>query len=116
MNLDRLTDAFIECMCWAESGDPESPLGADAPDLADETRVKARELCADFVDYCERSGIPLDQQTDEQNGHDLWLTMQGHGAGFWDRGLGEVGDRLTAAAKTFSVDCYVGDDGLVYLQ
>lgn len=116
MNLDHVTDAFIECMCWAESGDPGSPLGVDAPELAPETRVKARELCADFLSYCQRTGIPLSDLDVNQTGHDIWLTMQGHGAGFWDRGLGELGDRLTAACKTFSADCYVGDDGLVHLQ
>lgn len=34
-------------------------------------------------------------------GHDLWLTRSGHGTGFWDRGLGELGDRLTEAAKSY---------------
>lgn len=38
-------------------------------------------------------------------GHDFWLTRNGHGAGFWDRGLGELGDRLTDAAHAYgSVD------------
>ncbi|WP_435634332.1 hypothetical protein ACSC9U_18330 [Pseudomonas solani] len=48
-------------------------------------------------------------------GHDFWLTRNGHGAGYWDRGLGDLGDKLTAAAKTFGgVDLYLGDDELVY--
>ena len=48
---------------------------------------------------------------------DFWLTRNGHGAGFWDRGLGSVGDELTKNAKPFgSVDAYVGDDGKVYLS
>lgn len=34
-------------------------------------------------------------------GHDFFLTRQGHGAGFWDRGFGPVGDALTGAAKAF---------------
>jgi hypothetical protein len=32
-------------------------------------------------------------------GHDFYLTREGHGAGFWDRGLGELGDYLTKIAK-----------------
>ena len=48
-------------------------------------------------------------------GHDFWLTRNGHGAGFWDRGLGEVGDRLSNACKAFgSYDLYIGDDGKIY--
>lgn len=39
----------------------------------------------------------------------------GHGAGFWDRGLGEVGDALSKACEPYgSVDLYVGDDGKIY--
>ena len=42
------------------------------------------------------------------------LTRNGHGAGFWDRGLGALGERLTRAAKSHgSVDLYVNDDGKV---
>ena len=48
-------------------------------------------------------------------GHDFWLTRNGHGAGYWDRGLGEVGDALTTAAEVYgSCDLYVGDDGKIY--
>ncbi len=31
-------------------------------------------------------------------GHDLWFSRNGHGTGFWDRGLGDIGERLDAAA------------------
>lgn len=50
-------------------------------------------------------------------GHDFWLTRCGHGAGFWDRGLGEVGDKLTNAAQVFG-EChlYVGDDGRIHVM
>ncbi|MEG3175813.1 hypothetical protein U1872_06195 [Sphingomonas sp. RB3P16] len=52
-----------------------------------------------------------------QAGCDLWLTRNGHGAGFWDRGLGKAGDLLTeAAAALGSIDPYFGDDGKFYLS
>lgn len=38
-----------------------------------------------------------------------------HGAGFWDKGLGEVGDLLTRDAESFGgADLYVGDDGKIH--
>ena len=53
--------------------------------------------------------------TEEQAGIDFWLTRNGHGAGFWDRDLGFVGDMLTKAAQSFGpCDIYAGDDGLAY--
>lgn len=35
----------------------------------------------------------------EQIGHDYVLTTGGHGAGFWDRGHGEAGERLSEACR-----------------
>ena len=37
----------------------------------------------------------------EAAGHDFALTRNGHGAGFWDRGYGDVGTFLSDAARTF---------------
>ena len=37
----------------------------------------------------------------ELAGHDFALTRNGHGAGFWDRGLGEMGDMLTDECKPY---------------
>ena len=55
----------------------------------------------------------------EMLGSDFWLTRVGHGAGFWDRGQGEVGERLTSlvghGTKFPNVDPYFGDDGEVWL-
>ena len=39
-------------------------------------------------------------------GHDFALTRNRHGAGFWDRGAGDVGDRLTVMAHAAG-DAYV---------
>ena len=37
----------------------------------------------------------------ELAGHDFALTRNGHGTGFWDRGLGEIGDMLTEECKPY---------------
>lgn len=39
-----------------------------------------------------------------QCGHDFILTVNHHGTGFWDRGLGELGRKLTAACRGYSLD------------
>jgi len=46
---------------------------------------------ADLEAYREATGYT--------GGVDFWLTRNHHGAGFWDRDLGELGDRLTEAAN-----------------
>ena len=118
--IDLVTEGFVEAMCWAESGDDDAPLGeyCEPGDLADVTLKACRSLCADFHSYCKDVGIELQNVAlfPERIGHDFWLTQRHHGAGFWDRGLGELGQRLTDAAQTFSIEAYKGGDDLVYLS
>jgi len=38
---------------------------------------------------------------DQQHGHDFWLTREGHGAGFWSRGYGDIGETLSERAREY---------------
>lgn len=82
-------------------------------DLAPEALASMREDCEAFA---ESEADDLADLSAAQAGHDFWLTRNRHGAGFWDRGLGDRGDRLTKAAHVYGEsDLYVGDDGKVYV-
>ena len=61
--------------------------------FTDESIIMAKQLIEIFK---TKAGSLLDGIEPSQIGHDLWLTMDGHGAGFWDRGLGEIGTKLTS--------------------
>lgn len=84
--------------------------------IADCEAFKARHvhtLAAAYGAGCDDGS----EYTPERAGHDFWLTRNGHGAGFWDRGLGELGDTLDAASGVVGeVNAYLGDDGKVYLS
>lgn len=129
MNLDRFVSAYIACALWSSIGPAEAPYTCenlddlfDESDIAPECLASMRETCADFIEsnaadlenYARR--MANEQWSGEDRaGHDFWLTRNGHGAGFWDRGLGKLGDRLAAAAKVYgSCDLYPGDDGKIY--
>jgi hypothetical protein len=120
---DRFFHAYVECALWSSTDENGEPLdGSYGPDdLSTEALKSMREDCDDFIQGAENDLLALrvsfkDGMTPEQAGHDFWLTRNRHGAGFWDRGLGEVGDRLTAMAHPYgSSDLYVGDDGLIYV-
>lgn len=134
--LDTFTLAYIECALWAstdngylgENHPDNDPHGAetggdpldqnfDVSDIAPTALAVMVRECRDFRGYCTDQSLALDTLDDEQAGHDFWLTRNGHGSGFWDRGLGKLGDDLSKAAKTFgSSDLYVGADGKVYVQ
>lgn len=115
---DVTSAAYIECALWSSTDEDGTPLDDSEAGyvLSDEAIAQMKADMADFLGYLEREGIEwADHISFEMMGHDFWLTRNGHGAGFWDRGLGELGDKLTAAAKTFgTADLYIGDDGQVY--
>lgn len=82
-------------------------------DLAPEAR---KEIESDVRDFVQANAADLDGMDPTDIGHNFLLTRNHHGTGFWDRGLGERGDRLTAAAHPYGeMSAYVGDDGKVYV-
>ena len=69
-------------------------------DVSEEWLTQAIADCDKF--QAENETLLEQAGTDSRNGHDFWLTRNGHGAGFWDRGYpDEVGDALTEAAHAF---------------
>ena len=115
-------DGYLECALWSsydlDTGRPLDELGAGA--VADETIDGMacdvwRFLATCWGDVWEDFEIDLSGIEPKQLGHDLWLTRNRHGAGFWDRGLGEIGDKLTELAQSYGgVTLYIGDDGKIY--
>lgn len=111
--LDKFTRAYLECAIWSSSDDDGNSLD-DGRDISDISNDFIKDAIEDCNAFRESAGDMLADWTDEQAGHDFWLTRNGHGAGFWDRGL-PMEDALTALAKPYGeVYLYVGDDGLIY--
>jgi hypothetical protein len=110
--------AYVECALWS-SNDESTPAGGEPfdqnygpDDIAPETLASMRADCDSFADA---EAADLAGMNDGQAGHDFWLTRNGHGAGFWDRGLGALGDRLTQACRPYGgCDLYLGDDGKIH--
>jgi hypothetical protein len=118
-NTDPVLRAYLTCALWSSIGDDGEPLDDvyEIDDIAAESIASAASDVCGFLSLCDEEGInPFEELDPEQVGHDLWLTRNRHGAGFWDRGIGESGRKLTELAKTYGTsDAYVGDDGYVYL-
>jgi hypothetical protein len=115
-DLDVIVRTYAVAALWSSTDDNGEPLDDNysLEDLAPEAIQTMKGDCTIFaqqnIELLHKSGLTL-----EQIGHDFWLTRNGHGCGFWDRGLGKVGEDMTAAANVYlGVDLYVGDDGLIY--
>ncbi len=94
--INSILQGYLECALWTEEELDEYAIS----DIADESQENAKK---DIKEFVEKAGDLLNGLDPEQIGHDLWLTRNGHGAGFWDRGLGEVGDKLTDIAKNMGM-------------
>jgi hypothetical protein len=122
--IDSMLEAALECLLWSEydwAHDNETPLDElfEVSDFSEEAVAQLREELTDFVEsnvgdieLMISAGFDFGQI-----GHDFILTRNGHGAGFWDRGLGENGERLTEMVKPFGeVRAYSDNDNKLHLQ
>ena len=122
--LDEFTQGYITAACWLSCGPDDGEMdGKGFADLAPEAVAEMAEDCTlfqaqnanDLTFVCD--GIMFEDYSLERAGTDFWLSRNGHGSGFWDRGLKVAGERLDQAAKGFgSCDLYLGDDGKVYVS
>lgn len=102
---------YVTAALWTTDPSPGSGEYQATPDrVARIPEDWEREAIADCDDFQQSNAEDLAEAGDaERNGTDFWLTRNGHGAGFWDRGYGDVGDRLTKAAKVYgSHDLFLG--------
>ncbi len=109
-------DAYLECALWASTDDDGRPMDRIDNPLDESVRVAAERDLGEFYAAIRRAGIDRDDWSDEQLGCDFWLSRNGHGAGFLDRGF-YSDDALQSLAKTFGQrDLYIGDDGKIHIS
>jgi len=147
VNLDSLVSGYIEAACWSsvdwndESSNYESDfLGFE---LSDSFKQKMRDRVARTLASLETRRLfrlatlrPVSKDNDisaytrhswtyddEQWGHDLWLTENGHGVGYWCRDelnidiQGEsLGDRLSDAVKYREAYLYLDENQQVCID
>jgi len=124
--LDTFTIAYIGAALWT-STDNSTPQGGEPLDdnygIGDIDPDSLAAMVADCQRFQGENADDLSQYDHphytaaELGGHDLWLTRNHHGAGFWDRDClpTDAGKRLTDAAHSYGgYSLYVGDDGSVH--
>ena len=123
--MNAFTRAYIVAALWASTDDEGEPLDANytEDDIAPESLAQIVSDCDAFLaetqgmlDLAYWNGAKYGSYSEEYAGHDFFLTRNGHGAGFWDRGLKD-GEKLTEVAKQFrESNPYVGDNGKIYFE
>lgn len=120
--LNAFSRSYAETALWSSTDYSEE--GRDEPldenyDVSDIAPATLRQMVKDCNAFRRSNRRDLRESglSNEQAGHDFWLTRNRHGAGFWDEGSGSVFKRLTDAAHAYgSYDLYVGSDGKVHGQ
>lgn len=113
----EVVDSYLVAALWSSDNDATGePFDAEYGiyDFTDNARKEITKVVKKFVDN-NLETIKESELDMSQVGHDLWLTRNGHGVGFWDRGLPKaIGDKLTANAKKLGESMlYVDKDGKV---
>lgn len=110
---------YIQTALWSSSDNNDTPMDENfsISDLAPETHDYLKELYDNF--WSENQEIlceALDHTDEDRIDHLLWLTHNGHGAGFFDGDYpNDLEEKLMAAAdKLPEINLYVGDDGQIY--
>lgn len=109
-SLDDFTRGYIEAALWSSKivdgdGNEIEPMDRnhDSEDIAVNSLKRMISDCREFQteNIVELSQAETMGEGPSQAGHDFWLTRNHHGAGYWDRGLGDIGKALTKAAHEY---------------
>ncbi len=123
-DLDAFVSGYKDAALFSSTNplhdeDPENEkemLDDTEYEISEETISFFQEQCAEFMkkNAAVLQEVVSEKYSLEKAGGDFWLTRNHHGAGFWDRDLGEAGKKLTEAAHRFSEDnLWVDDEKLI---
>lgn len=128
LNLDAIVNHYLIGLLFAETDPSDQPWDDNysTEDFTEEATAAAQADCKEFLAKCDTLALDLTNiafsddsvaSSEERIGHDLALTRNGHGAGFWDRGLGELGQRLTdLCSQMGSVYIFSNDNKTLELE
>jgi hypothetical protein len=128
VDIDDVVEGYLDCQLWAgldldrdDNGNhPPLDENYDREDISPDYVEKVREeLLGVVTDHplavrmylSQRKIDPSEGSASTYFGHDFYLTREGHGAGFWDRGLGDLGEYLTKIAKAYGSAEMLFDNG-----
>jgi hypothetical protein len=117
---DDFTKGYIIAALWTS----EEEANQDAFEVSNINKNVLSQVILDCKNFQEKNKELLTLAYEHNNnydssraGHDFWLTRNGHGVGFWDRDLGEVGKKLSDIATNLKGSgLYIGDDNQLYFS
>ena len=118
--LDEFTKAYLEAALWS-STDGSTAQGGEPLDSNYRFEhicwASLRKMVHDCVVFQKENRTDIGDRL-AQAGHDLWLTRNHHGAGFWETPdwPKEAGERLTKAAHALGEVSLWAHRGRIYQE
>lgn len=114
LNQEEALNSYLETALWAEGGDGNELDGKTIYDVDDRAKQASLKDIQTFIQQAQQQAPEELANYDARTlGHNLWLSRNGHGAGFFD----DNNDTLQNIARAMKgADIYVGDDGKVYIM
>ena len=101
-DLQTVGRAFAECAVWADSEEGTRPR------VTDQLQGVGMSLAAHLAQLQPVAvAAAIERQGLQRFGHDLFMTVAGHGVGFWDREElepGSIGDKLADAVRDWYLE------------
>lgn len=135
-DIKAMVDGYAECAVWvgtdwdhcASPDDHDGPCSRECVEHGNPAPLDERygtenitvtaldSIRADCQAFATDNAVDLLEWDAGQAGHDFCLTRNGHGTGFWDRGKGAPGERLTEACRPYGESDLYPDDGRLYVR
>jgi hypothetical protein len=106
MKIATVLHHYLHAALWTAELDNRD-IDEISPPSIKRARQDVKEFLAKAKPLLKKHKIVI---TDEQMGHDFWLSRNGHGAGFFDKDLGGIEDELQKLAKGFKEINVFGED------
>lgn len=116
----QLIDDYLAASIWTALDDDGYNMDEySIHDFDSKARERANKDLERFVSECGdllEKAIETGNYTIDMIGHDYSLSRCGHGTGFWDRGLGEIGKRLSNIAHAHGDISVFAENGTLYFD
>jgi hypothetical protein len=113
-DINEILNSYLETAIWAEESDENYLKGKTIQDVDKESKANSAIDIYQFLQKAQQEAAEeLNTQDSESLGHNLWLSRNGHGAGFFD----DNNDKLQNLARNMKeINIFMGADGKVYIE
>lgn len=121
--ISQFTKGYLDCALWSSTGDDGRPLDATHsikdidPKSLEKEIIEVEAFRVIYADKLEAAKL-----SDSRLGHNLWLSRNGHGSGFFDEyfdgsAANFACDQLQEICRDLgSKDLYGGDEKALYFS